>query len=349
MHLAQSSPASVASTPAKLWLRIFLAGFILICGLLAVTLKTPPFYGDMTRIGLLSETAFGWRIEPPVVERKYLMAVPVSEADIVVIGDSFSMTNRWQSRLVQAGYKVSTTFWGQINEELCGDFDAWLDRAGFRGKLVIIESVERLVPDRMTATQTCKTMTKPFEAGLKPFYESPAAVPLPTINWDGKLLSGVQIWNNTRQAKSATQPFLSHDRILVRPIPDGCSLFSNRMCDKIPFWPADDENGELTSQTAQQMKAFADAHTKRNIMWMVIPNKTTVYVKPEHSKDFVTTLKQDGIGPDLFSFGLGEKNKMRDFFFPNDTHISMHGQLALGDRMLEAVKQIMPPSSAKPS
>lgn len=337
------------SSPAKLWLWIFLGGFVLICGLLAVTLKTPPFVGDMTRLGLLSETAFGWHIEPPYVEPKYLQAVPVSEADVVVIGDSFSMTNRWQSLLVRAGYKVSTTFWGQINEELCGDFDEWLDRAGFRGKLVIVESVERLVTDRMTATQTCKTMTKPFQAGLKPFFESPPHVQQPTINWDGKLTSGVLIYRNTEAARKATGPFLSNRRILVRPIPDGCAMFSNRMCDKIPFWPADDENGELTAQTAAQMKAFSDAHTKRKILWMIIPNKTTVYVKPEHSKEFVTALKQDGIGPDLFSFGLEQKTKMRDFFFPNDTHLSMHGQLALGERMLEAVRAIIPPPSAKPS
>ncbi len=94
---------------------------------------------------------------------------------------------------------------------------------------------------------------------------------------------------------------------------------------------------------------FADAYTKRDIMWMIIPNKTTVYVRPEHSKDFVTALKQNGAGPDLFTFGLEEKSKVRDFFFPNDTHLSMHGQLVLGQRMLEAVKQIMPPPSAKPS
>ena len=335
-------------TPAKLWLRIFLCGFILIVGLLIVTLKTPPFYGDMTRIGLLSEAAFGWRIEPPHVEAKYLSAVPVADADIVVIGDSFSMSNRWQSALTKAGYRVTTTFWGQINEELCGDFDAWLDRAGFRGKLVIVESIERLLNDRVVATQTCQTMTSPFSAGLKPFFESPPAVPAQTLNWNGKLTSGVLIYRNTENARKASTPMLSNGRILVRPVPDGCSMFSSQLCDKIPFWPADDDNGELTVQNVAQMKAFSDAHPRRNILWMVIPNKTTIYVKPEHSKDFVTALAQTGLGPDLFSFGQEQKKRVRDFFFPNDTHLSMHGQLVLGQRMLEAVRQIVSPPP-KPS
>jgi hypothetical protein len=336
-------------TPAKLWLRIFLSGFVLIVGLLIVTLETPPFYGDMTRIGLLSETDFGWRIEPPHVDPKILGAVPVNEADVLVIGDSFSMTNRWQSALTVGGYRVTTAFWGNINEEFCDDFDEWLDRAGFHGKLVIVESVERLLNDRLAATQTCKTMSKPFTPVHMPFFEWPAAVPQPTLNWDGKLTSGVLVWRNTRNARKATEPILSNNRILVRPIPDGCALFSNRLCDKIPFWPADDENGELTPANAAQMKAFNEAHPRRHIMWMVIPNKTTVYVKPEHSKDFVTTLEQDQLGPDLFSFGLEQKGKIRDFFFPNDTHLSMFGQLALGQRMLEAVRKIFPPPSEKAS
>ena len=336
-------------TPAKLWLRIFGGGFLVIIALLIVTLKTPPFYGDMTRLGLLSETAFGWRIEPPHVDPKYLNAVPVAEADIVVIGDSFSMSNRWQSMLTRAGYRVTTTFWGQIDEALCGDFDAWLDRAGFRGKLVIVESIERLVNERMVATQTCKTMAKPFSAGLKPFFESPPSVPAPVLNWDGKLTSGVRIYRNTRRAREASDPILSNDRILVRPVPEGCAMFSHQLCDKLPFWPADDENGELTVQHAAQMKAFGEAHPRRAFLWMIIPNKTTVYVKPEHSKDFVTAFGAAGLGPDLFGLSQDEKKKVRDYFFPNDTHLSMHGQLVVGQQMLEAVRKILPAAPSKAS
>jgi hypothetical protein len=97
------------------------------------------------------------------------------------------------------------------------------------------------------------------------------------------------------------------------------------------------------------MRAFSDAHTARSIMWMVIPNKTTVYVQPDHSKDFVTAFGKSGLGPDLFSFAMGQKSKVRDFYFPNDTHISMHGQLVLGQLMLEAVRKILPEPPAKAS
>jgi len=333
----------------KLWLRIFFPGFIVISLLLIITLRTLPFYGDMTRLGLLSETAFGWHVQPPHVEPRYLQAAPVSEADVMVIGDSFSMSNRWQSLLVRSGYKVSTTFFGQYKEELCRDFDGWLDRAGFQGKLVIIESVERLLNDRLKNGETCEAMSRPLSAGLKPFFPPLDEVPPPALNWDGKLLSGVQIFSNTRSALKSTEPWLSNKKVLVRSVPDGCALFSHQACTKLPLWPDDDANGELTPHNVAQMKAFTDAHPRRKLLWMVIPNKTTVYIKPENSKDFVADLVKQDLGPDLFSFGLAQKTQMRDFFFPNDTHISMQGQLALGQRMLEAVRKIFPPPPLKSS
>jgi hypothetical protein len=46
--------------PAKLWLRVFLAGFVVIAALLVVTLFTPVPYGDLSRIGRVSEHEFGW-------------------------------------------------------------------------------------------------------------------------------------------------------------------------------------------------------------------------------------------------------------------------------------------------
>jgi hypothetical protein len=74
-----------------------------------------------------------------------------------------------------------------------------------------------------------------------------------------------------------------------------------------------------------------------------------VYVKPEHSKDFVTAFNAAGLGPDLFSFSQQQKSRVRDYYFPNDTHLSMHGQLVVGKRMLEAVRQHLPAAPPKDS
>ncbi|MDM0106506.1 hypothetical protein QTH97_16285 [Variovorax sp. J22R24] len=336
-------------TPAKLWLQIFLAGFAIIVAMLVTTLATTVPYGDLSRIGQISDNEFGWQLAQPHVEPQYLRASPVSEADILVIGDSFSMTYRWQSVLTRAGYRVTTIYWGQIGEALCQDFDAWLDSAGFRGKLVVLESVERLLGDRLAKTQNCAKMQKPFESKTEPFVSPPEQVPGFELNWKGKLTTGYKTYRNTQKAKESAGETLASKQTWARPVVDGCSMFSSRLCNKALFFKDDDDNGEITPENVRQMRAFSDAHPTRSIMWMVIPNKTTIYVKPDHSKDFVTAFRDAGLGPDLFTFAMEQKTKVRDFYFPNDTHLSMHGQLILGQRMLESVRKILPEPRAKAS
>ena len=43
----------------------------------------------------------------------------------------------------------------QYGNALCPDFDAWIRRAGFRGRLVIVESVERMLSQRAAASARC--------------------------------------------------------------------------------------------------------------------------------------------------------------------------------------------------
>ena len=337
-------------TPAKLWLQFFTAGFAVIVAMLIVTLNTPIPYGDLSRIGMLSDHEFGWQKDQPQVDRAYLRGSPINEADVLVIGDSFSATSRWQSVLKQHGYRFATVFWSEFHESLCDDFDDWLDRAGFKGKLVVIESVERLLADRLANTQKCKAMTGNVAGSrIEPFFEPIVKVPGFALNWNAKLTSGYVTYRNTRAAKEAEGPTVPVNQSWVRPVPDGCSLFSNRLCDKALFFKDDDDNGELTVQHVEQMRAFSEAHRSRSILWMVIPNKTTTYVMPDHSKDFVTAFANAGLGPDLFTFAKEQKSKIQDFYFPNDTHLSMHGQLALGDLMLGAIRKIIPQPPAKPS
>ncbi len=334
-------------SPAKLWLSIFGAGFAVIVGLLALTLLTPIPYGDLSRIGLISDDEFGWHHEPPQVAPEAVRGVPIAEADIVVIGDSFSMTHRWQSVLAQAGYRVTTTYWGQINDTLCDDFSEWLERAGFKGKLVVLESVERVLDVRLRATQECKVMKKPFAAQELPFLEPLAHVPGFALNWTAKLSTGWITRKNTREAEKVQGATESGNRVLARPVPDGCELFSHRLCRKALFFEEDDINGELDANHVAQMRAFDLAHPDIPILWMIVPNKTTTYVVPDHSQQFVTALRRSGLGPDLFSFARLERVRVRDFYFPNDTHLSMTGQLALGKRMLEEVRKLVPALPAK--
>jgi len=326
-------------TPAKLWLSIFLTAFAVFTGLLIQTLVTPIPYGDLARIGRISDYDFGWRIEPPHVEPELLEGVPIDKADIVVIGDSFSATHRWQSRLVKAGYGVTTVFWDTIDERLCGDFDDWLAKAGFRGKLVIVESVERIVSLRLSNSEGCGKMKKPLESQAAPRSPPPEHVPGFALNWDGQLISGWLTAQCTRAAIAGKVNDECDQQTVARPVQDGCERFSHRRCDLALFLAADRDLGEIKPENVAQLQAFTRSQAKVPILWMLVPNKWTTYLEPTHSQTFMAAFKQTDLGPDLFSFTQEEKVKMKDFYFPNDTPISMHGQLLLGDRMLQAVRQ----------
>lgn len=335
---------AAAGDPAALhaWLGLFGLGYAILFALLMLTVNTPVFYGDLSRIGRVSETEFGWRQPQPMVEARHLQGVPIEEADILVLGDSFSQTHRWQSVLVRAGYRVATLYWSAYNEGMCQDFSAWLQNAGFRGRLVIAESVERLLGQRIAASMHCPQMAKPPSSLPHPFAEHPAPVPGRFNNWDAKITVGLSSYLNTQRAL-ATPGDTPVDRLtLVRAVPDGCQLFSNRLCRKALFYGEDETRGELGAAHAQALQALSARHTGTPLLWMIIPNKTTVYLEPAHSAAFVQAFNALGLGPDLFAFAREQRTRIRDFYFPNDSHLSMHGQLALGERMLQEVQKIVP-------
>lgn len=326
-------------SPARLWLSIFLAGFAVCTGLLVQTLLTAIPYGDLARIGRISEYDFGWRIDPPQVAPELLRGLPMEKAEILVIGDSFSATHRWQSVLTKGGYGVATTHWDGIDEKLCDDFDDWLARSGFHGRLVIVESVERLLDWRLKNSRGCAHMKPKPPAMAIEAPPVPDRVPGFALNWNAQMLSGWLTARCTRAAIAGKFRSGCDRQTRARAVPDGCALFSNRRCDMALFLAADVENGEITPANVRTMEAFTQAHAKVPLLWMVIPNKTTTYVEPARSQDFVKALAPTGLGPDLFGFTQEQKTKMRDFYFPNDTHISLHGQLVLGERMLQEVRR----------
>lgn len=325
--------------PARLWLTIFLAGFAVCTGLLVATLLTPASYGDLSRVGRISEREFGWHTEPPKVDAKWLRGVPLPQAEVLVIGDSFSASYRWQSVLVRAGYGVASTTWAGIDEKLCDDFDDWLARSGFRGRLVIVESVERLLAWRLNMSADCRHMEKPLEVQTEPPTPPLERVPGFALNWNGQLVSGWLTQRCTSAAIAGKTRSGCDRQTRALPVADGCTLFSHRRCDMALFLRADKDHGELLPSHAERMQSFARASPKVPILWMTVPNKTTVYAEPAHSRDFAAALARDGLGPDLFAFAQAQKTRMRDFYLPNDTHISMEGQLVLGERMLQEVQQ----------
>ena len=113
------------------------------------------FTGPLTRMGKISESLFGWTREQPAINPVYLVNASWQEADMLAIGDSFSMPRLWQSALVQRGIKVHTETW-EAMRNICEDFPEWLHGKGFKGRYVVIEVVEHNFQDTLDRSLSCK-------------------------------------------------------------------------------------------------------------------------------------------------------------------------------------------------
>jgi hypothetical protein len=330
--------------PGVLWLRIYGVGFVVCFALLWITLLTPIAYGDLTRVGRISETEFAARRPGPKFDSAYLVDSPVSAADVLVIGDSFSIRFAWQAALVEGGYRVVTTHWDKTGP-LCANFPEWLRRSGFKGRYVIIESIERLLPERLDEAAACTTMSLPFQAIPRATQlAADTAMTLPQrLNWDAEWASGWLTYIHTRAIKTSQADLVfDHPRwgdlIVSRSLPNGCKEFSNRLCNKGIFLVDDDRNLVLSPSSAALMARFDGLAGMPKIIWMVIPNKTTVYLNQDHASSFVQALGAMHLGPDLFALAANSRHHVMDLYSPNDTHLSPAGYQLVGARMLRAVK-----------
>jgi hypothetical protein len=335
---------------ARTWLFIFGAGFLVCYALLVASLLTPIPYGDLTRIGRISEVEFGWQKAPPPIPDADVKASSIQDADVLVIGDSFSVRYAWQSQLVGAGYRVATTHWDNTGP-VCSDFSSWLAKSGFKGKVVVLESIERLLEDRIEKAEACKTMEHDFKPVPPPFENPSRPKPGFQLDWDAQLLSGWLTFKNTREIMRSNSWTNTPDAwgplIDARVVPEGCKQFSHKACDKLLMTAEDRVNAKLSVKSARFMASFAAQSAPYRVLWMVIPNKSTVYLDQHHADEFRAAFNPLGVGPDLFELAAQNRFKVTDLFPANETHVSTAGYLVLGRRMLEAVREVLPAPAAK--
>lgn len=326
---------------AKLWLAVFGLGFAVLIGLLLITLLTPAPSGNLARIAQVSSHQFAQRQAPLAIPMATIRQSTVEDADILVIGDSFSAYFAWQSELVGAGYRVATTHWDQVGT-LCQNFGPWLQASGFKGRLVLVQSIEYMLPKRLAAMQTCTAMQPEKLALVPPPVVSPSTpVPQPRLNTEARLSHGFTTWRHTRRVAKATGDTVFHTRgasVLVTAAPDGCTQFSHRLCNKNLFLLEDRTEPELQAADAEFMRRFMDQVESVALRWMVIPNKTSVYLDIQHAQDFAERARARGIGPDLFAVAQKGRHDIRDLYWPDDNHWSMQGQLYFGRQVLSYVR-----------
>jgi hypothetical protein len=304
-------------------------------------------YGDLTRVGNFPERYFGWQAPQPLIPSGLYKDYSLAEADIIVIGDSFSFTRNWQTRLIADGLKVSTLYY--TAESLPNNLGEALRTAGFRGRYVIIEKVERTFQIFMKSLDTQqhpivkRDIIVDSSFPLYPFTRR-ERISLDKLNggdWGFKAL-----YNSIKLFLKLPDKYLKSGWVQAINF-DGCQLFSHRLCNYALFIESDFKKETFNSiaNVLTVNKSLQSAGIQA--IWMIVPDKATVYLGygTLNQYPYQNIWQQFAQYPELIAPDLGaafilKSHTIKDFYLPNDTHLSTNGFLYLGDYMTQVIRNI---------
>jgi hypothetical protein len=314
-------------------------------------------YGDLTRMGRFSERDFGWQLPRPAIPPEQLKDYPLAEADILIIGDSFSVSRVWQSKLIMDGLKVSTLLWAELGtwqklktaEALPHDLGVVLRKSGFKGHYLIIESVEQLFQKRMKSlakesypiVKNKVIIDKSFP--LYPFTQR-ETISLNKLNgadWGVKA-----VYNKIKISLNLPEKYLKSSAVQAVKF-DGCQLFSHHLCQYAIFVDEDFKKETFNSiDNILEINKNLQAVDIQPI-WMMVPDKATVYLgygtlnKHPYQNIWQSFAQYpELIAPDLGTEFTQQSRLIKDFYMPNDTHLSTNGFLYLGDLMTHGMRNL---------
>lgn len=302
-------------------------------------------YGDLTRIGYFTERDFGWRSSQQVIPPEQLKDYSLSEADVLVIGDSFSRSHAWQARLIANDLKVCTLYWKNLpTHSLPDNLGIALRTSGFKGYYVIIESVERLLQKRLqTLSKEDNPIIKSDIVTSTPEGERERiSLSKPNgVNWS------INALRNTTKL-SLTQPDIYLESPSIKAFKfDGCQLFSNRLCSYALF-----VNDDFTKKTFNAIDNVLIVNKKLQEVgiqpiWLIIPDKSTVYLGYGKYNEYIYqniwqqfALHPALVAPDLGAEFVKKSRSIKDFYMPNDTHLSTNGYLYLGGIIMDEINNM---------
>jgi hypothetical protein len=329
-------------TPAKLFsLLVFVV--IAIYGALGFyALPYASFEGDLTRLGMLPESLYGWTRPQPALDAALMRQASWKEADVLVVGDSFSDSRVWQTVLTRAGLRVRTEAWDSVRG-ICEDFLPWLRQRGFAGKYLVIESIERNAEEDLARSVACPHME------FHPNAQADAPRGAPAVSFDvnrrdysGRLSVGLQAgWNMVKYGRMTADPefssaALSNGARLAR-VKDGCKLFSHARCNDALFLERDKAE-DLPPETLDNIGKLRTRLPGITVIWAVVPNKTTSYLHPE--KKFWELAAERYRSPNLLKiFRQAINEKVVDLYPANNTHLSTTGYLLMGEAIYREMQR----------
>jgi hypothetical protein len=296
------------------------------------------FEGDLTRLAKLPESEFGWTKPQPTITAELLRQSTWQEADVLVVGDSFSKPHLWQTVLTQQGLQVRTEDWRNIRA-ICEDFSPWLKSQGFNGKFVIFEMVERGAEDVLDRSVSCNKMSYRPSPYSQP--SPPETLPDRQLrSYTGKLSIGIQTWlhslqytylDNSPDFKQWELP----NHVKMQRLSNGCDLFSHPRCQDVLFL-TEDRIQDFNETMLDNMGTINSNLSGFKPVWVIVPDKSTAYFN--FNKQFWNRAEQRFHAPNLLhSFRKEIENKTTDFYRGNDTHLSTNGFLIMGENIRQSM------------
>jgi len=199
-----------------------------------VSLFFTTYHGDLTRVGRWMESDFAPQETQPQIDSELLVSSSLHDADILVIGDSFSENLHWQTSLTKENKKVATILWSQI-DQICEDFPEKLSASGFNGKQIIIESIERVAARQLEKSVKCKVGKEFGDQTSKVTQPIPAIINRDNaFNVNGQFIAGLETIIHSIAIRITDHYAKIHNYkskgVNIYRVDNGCDYFSHHLC-----------------------------------------------------------------------------------------------------------------------
>lgn len=320
-----------------------------LAGLLGLNEQVGPLGGDLARIGRLSTRDFGRRPPPGAPPLQVLKPDSTAPA-VVVLGDSFSRWNLWQSQwMARRGHRdVLTYHYEDMGGPGC--LRAWVGHLQQRypgTRQIIVQMIERSFANVLQSLQQACT-TAP--AAMRPVATGDSLWPDEATR--NKLWPPPDPHHVLRAWAAQHKSFARETRrgqVVVTPLARR-DLFSSHRSDLLLTYIEDQHKthwkAELLAPGLDRLVALRDELARRGVTLIlaVVPDKSTVYAP--HIRDAANRvaaavdpwqlLRQAGLRQVLLRDRLQQAAVGTcDLYLPDDTHLGFDGFRVLAQAVAE--------------
>lgn len=324
-------------------LHFFLVVLTILLPLIFFAWWAEPIYGDLTRIGKWAEHDFGPNVAHPQIKVR-ASSRSLINPDIVVLGDSFTAPNLWQSILSDStGHIVKSFQYGQ------NCITNWIEAAIAKpaNKIIIVETVERNFVTRFSHISFCPS-TEPIPsevpsgiiANLRPTWP-------PTLSLSYLMPTAM----NTAELNIFPQKESNSVLVVNTPLRAGCSRFSNRRNDRFLYYADDDMKQQWSAQEIRDAVANV-LHIQKEVeesgkifILVIAPDKSAVYQTCLLHNNAIRTMPNineiliaAGVkAPNMHAIFKEKINTIVDLYDPDNTHWSEAGYILAGETISQYI------------